>query len=70
MFLLPHPLAGNVFSIYEFPQAYAMSDPAQDNGFGDLIYAPCNTFNVSSAIILEGMNEFTMYPWHQLYAGH
>lgn len=70
MFISPHPLAGNVFSIYEFPQAASMSDPAQDDGFGQLIYPPNDTFNVSTAFMAEGMNEFCMYPWHELYAGH
>ena len=70
MFILPHPLAGNVFSIYEFPQAAAMSDPAQDDGFGQLIYAPNDTFALGNAIIAEGMNEFCVYPWLHLYAGH
>ena len=70
MFIFPHPLAGNCFSIYEFPQAAAMADPAQDNGFGELIMAPSATFIVSSAFRAEGMCEFTVYDWHQLYAGH
>lgn len=52
------------------PQFQSMLGPYQDDGFGQLIYAPSDTYVLGNAIIAEGINEFCVYPWHELYAGH